>query len=95
MSTRSDTLPAQAVPPSRPSVPVTFSIVMGVIGVTIFVATEAFAAAAAGAWAISGLLHLGQSVALVLLVAFGLVAMIATAKTAMMAWAAERHPDNN
>ncbi|MCC0033128.1 MAG: hypothetical protein H6890_08280 [Brucellaceae bacterium] len=94
MSSRSYSLPQQ-VSHSGSTVPVTLSIILGVIAVTVFVATEAFAAAAVGAWAISGLFHLGQTIAVGLLAVFGLVAAAATIKTALLAWAAERHPDNN
>ena len=85
--------------PDAPAVPVrrvvNAAVIAGVAGTTLFIATEAYAAAFLSAWAVGGLLHLG---AVATLVAGGIFAIAATAATiaaGRLAWQAETHPDNN
>ncbi|MAW87220.1 MAG: hypothetical protein CMJ42_11900 [Phyllobacteriaceae bacterium] len=91
----------QAVPPDHPRNPVlptriiSITTITGVIAVTLFFATEAIAGAIAMVWAVSGLMHLTPTPTLIL---YGLAlaaAVAATAKVAMLAWAAETDPANN
>ena len=73
----------------------TFSIILGIVGVTLFVATEAFAGAVASAWAISGLMHFSDTTFYSLAGVLGLGAAALTAIAARLAYNAETHPDNN
>ncbi len=74
---------------------VTLSILLGIAGVTVFVATEAFAGAVASAWAITGLMHLSDTVFYSLAGILGLGAVVLTAWVAKLAYVSETHPDNN
>ncbi|PHP68252.1 hypothetical protein CSC94_06265 [Zhengella mangrovi] len=71
------------------------AVIMGVVGMTLFIATEAYAAAALSAWAVGGLLHLGQTTTLVIGGLFAIGATAATVASARLAWHAETDPENN
>ena len=71
------------------------AVIAGVIGTTLFIATEAYAAAFLSAWAVGGLMNLGHIATLVIGGLFGLAATAATVAAARLAWQAETHPDNN
>lgn len=71
------------------------AVIAGVAGTTLFIATEAYAAAVLSAWAVGGLLHFGQAATLVLGGVLAVGATAATVMAARLAWQAETHPDNN
>ncbi|MFP1631925.1 hypothetical protein ACLB6G_09320 [Zhengella sp. ZM62] len=84
--------------PRNPALPtriVSIATITGVIAVTLFFATEAIAGAIAMVWAVSGLMQLTPMPTLVLYALALAAAVAATAKVAMLAWAAETDPVNN
>ncbi|MFP1631466.1 hypothetical protein ACLB6G_06990 [Zhengella sp. ZM62] len=92
--------PAAAdVAANQPAVPaqriVNAAVLAGIAGTTLFIATEAYAAAVLSAWAVGGLLHFGRVATLVLGAVFVAAATAATVASARLAWQAETHPDNN
>lgn len=84
---------------NQPAIPVqrivNAAVIAGVAGTTLFIATEAYAAAVLSAWAVGGLLHFGQAATLVLGGVLAVGATAATVMAARLAWQAETHPDNN
>lgn len=71
------------------------AVIAGVAGMTLFIATEAYAAAFLSAWAVGGLMHLGHVATLILGGLFAAAATAATVASARLAWQAETNPDNN
>lgn len=84
-----------AEPSAAPRRRVTLPILLGIVGVTVFVATEAFAGAVASAWAIAGLMHLSETVFFSLAAILCLGAAALTAWAGKLAYVSETHPDNN
>lgn len=74
---------------------VTLATITGAVAVTLFFATEAIAGAFAMVWAVSGLMHLAATPTLVLHGLALALAVTATAKVALLAWAAETDPANS
>lgn len=74
---------------------VNLSSLLGVISVTILIGTQLFILAAAGTWALGGLLHLAFPSILVLAALFGIVALWGSVIIAQLAYEAETAPDNN
>jgi hypothetical protein len=69
--------------------------VIGMVSVTLFIATEVLAAYGAGVWALSGLIGLGGTGTMVLGAILGLPAVYAIAKCAQLAFLAEMDPAND
>lgn len=74
---------------------INFRSLLGFIAVSIFVATEVIAAAAAAVWSISGLLELSAFPMIVLGTVVGFPCLYGIIMTTVMAFEAETDPENN
>ncbi|WP_265515558.1 hypothetical protein [Nitratireductor luteus] len=79
--------------PDRPAL--TLMRIVGLVSVTLFVATEIVAATGAGLWALTGLLGLGEVGTLVVGAVLGLPALYAVYICARLAFKAEMDPAND
>ncbi|MAW87748.1 MAG: hypothetical protein CMJ42_14600 [Phyllobacteriaceae bacterium] len=99
MTTLQPSPAAADVAADQPAVParriVNAAVLAGIAGTTLFIATEAYAAAVLSAWAVGGLFHFGKVATLVLGAVLVAGATAATVAAARLAWQAETHPDNN
>jgi hypothetical protein len=90
----STALPASPIPePAK--LPLTFSIVMGIAGLFVFLATQIGIVAGAAIWAIGGYFHFGRTGFAILVSALAPVALYLCRKILVMAVEAERDPANN
>lgn len=87
------------LPPGVPALPgrpaFTLMRIVGLVSVTLFVATEIIAATGAGIWALTGLLGFGDVGALVVGAILGLPALYAIWLCACLAFKAEMDPAND
>lgn len=82
-----------ATPPSK--TPLTVSIVIGIAGLFLFLASQVCVTTAAAIWAIGGYLHLGLAGFAVLCLVLVPAALYLCWKILVMAIEAERDPANN
>lgn len=74
---------------------VSLAQIVGIAGVTLFVATEAVASAAAGVWAFSGLLGLNTVGTTIVGLILGLPTLYLIGRVLVLAYEAETDPENN
>lgn len=74
---------------------ITFTSLLGFVSVSVFVATESIAAAAAAIWSVSGLFHFGTFGTAILSVIVGIPTLYAIIKSTILAFEAETDPENN
>ena len=79
----------------RDTVPLSFSVILGIGGMFLFLASQICVVAAAAVWAIGGYLHLALTGFLILIAILAAPALYLCWKVLVMAISAERDPENN